>query len=707
MNALKVTLIALLPFWAIESIAEITQPSEILHLTPQNVENHVNTETGGVIRSEFEFEEWLGTSVMAEIVNVSNEQGLLILKNATLLEELIVEAAQQSNLTILHSVKHQFHGKGEGATAQLTLAESHLAVHSWPEHNYLAVDLFTCSQEYSAKYAIEYIRTKLQGDVFVSGRLPRGIPSQNIVNQHITAPSAAVLKLERLTKQNVTVDATLSEIYADMLNAKDIRELHSLYEIDENSIILDSISSEFQNIEFIQMARNNDICLVLDGTTQICSSYSKHYTDVYVHLPAAFLDALHSVLIIGGGDAFALEEVLKYKSVEKVVQLELDRMVPELCEKHFGVNAHLPPLKEGEATAVGGTSNNNNNKTTDPRVEWRFGDAAVTIEELFATGQKFDIILLDISETGPSGTVSTLEFFQQVSRLLSPRGIFIKNEHYLEATATLFNEFLEVKYPVPVISQQVFVLGSNQTSLLVPSFTVLEENGIKPAFLANGPADRYRQFTSMVRRYSKRNVDYEIALMKKYEAYLEDKDDQQQQQRMVMMVGSSNDVEGPCYQEALNDPDTVPISMWRDTACQVPLDEAISIVLTNNSPDTVTIATWITVPSHVDDDDDVGEEGNTDRHHDDDSDSDNDNDNEDAQQFTELVADVQPGQSVLLEVVPLTSVVAVDAQTMASLGTFKVTSQLATHPYVVYYGLSTPMTASRMAALCDPRGDKG
>lgn len=129
MYAFKVILVALLPFWAI-AFAEITQPSEILHLTPQNVENHVNTETGGVIRSEFEFEEWLGTSVMAEIVNIS-EQGLLILKNATLLEELIVEAAQQSNLTILHSVKHQFHGKGEGATAQLTLAESHLAVHSW------------------------------------------------------------------------------------------------------------------------------------------------------------------------------------------------------------------------------------------------------------------------------------------------------------------------------------------------------------------------------------------------------------------------------------------------------------------------------------------------------------------------------------------------------------------------------------------------
>jgi len=502
------------------------------------------------------------------------------------------------------------------------------------------------------------------------------------------------LKLERLTKQNITVDATLSEIYADMLSPKDIQELHSLYEIDDSSTILDSVNSEFQNIEFIQMARNNDICLVLDGTTQICSSYSNHYTDVYVHLPAAFLDVLHAVLIVGGGDAFALDEVLKYASVEKVVQLELDRMVPELCEKHFGVNAHLPPLKKGQATAVGGRSNTTDSKHADPRVEWRFGDAAVTIEELFATGQKFDIILLDISETGPSGTVSTLSFFQQVSRLLSPRGIFIKNEQYLEATATLFNEFLEVKYPIPVISQQVFVLGSNQTSLLVPSFTVLEENGVKPAFLANGPADRYRQYTSMVRRYSKRNVDYETELKKKYEAYLEEGDQQ-------------DDAEGPCYQEALDDPDIIPISMWRDTPCQVamPLDEEIPIVLTNNSPDTITIATWVTVPSHIDDDDNAREGSTDDDHHhnananDNDTDNsnanDNDNDNDD-QQFTELVANVQPGQSVLLEVVPWSSVVAVDAQSMASLAMFQVTSQLATHPFVVYDGLSTPMTASRV-----------
>jgi S-adenosylmethionine decarboxylase proenzyme len=52
------------------------------------------------------------------------------------------QAAEAAGCVILYGQFHQF--EPQGVTGLLLIAESHLSVHTWPEHGYAAVDLYTC-----------------------------------------------------------------------------------------------------------------------------------------------------------------------------------------------------------------------------------------------------------------------------------------------------------------------------------------------------------------------------------------------------------------------------------------------------------------------------------------------------------------------------------------------------------------------------------
>ncbi|MCL5006912.1 MAG: adenosylmethionine decarboxylase [Patescibacteria group bacterium] len=64
------------------------------------------------------------------------------LDDAKFIEQALVDAASASNATILGSKFHKF--SPQGVTGYLLLAESHISIHTWPEHGYAAVDVFTC-----------------------------------------------------------------------------------------------------------------------------------------------------------------------------------------------------------------------------------------------------------------------------------------------------------------------------------------------------------------------------------------------------------------------------------------------------------------------------------------------------------------------------------------------------------------------------------
>lgn len=67
-----------------------------------------------------------------------------ILNDPDYLQSLLRQTALDLKATVVEEMFHTF--APHGVSGVIVIAESHLAVHTWPEHGYAAVDLFTCSE---------------------------------------------------------------------------------------------------------------------------------------------------------------------------------------------------------------------------------------------------------------------------------------------------------------------------------------------------------------------------------------------------------------------------------------------------------------------------------------------------------------------------------------------------------------------------------
>lgn len=66
------------------------------------------------------------------------------LVDSVALERVLRRAAELANVQVMCVCFHQF--PAGGVTGVLVLAESHISIHTWPEHQYAAVDFFTCGE---------------------------------------------------------------------------------------------------------------------------------------------------------------------------------------------------------------------------------------------------------------------------------------------------------------------------------------------------------------------------------------------------------------------------------------------------------------------------------------------------------------------------------------------------------------------------------
>ncbi len=86
--------------------------------------------------------------------------------------KILKEAAKKGGNTPLKTAVHKFNP--HGITGIILLAESHIALHSWPEFNYLAVDIFTCGKKSMPAKALEYLKEVFQPKEIKITEIKRG-----------------------------------------------------------------------------------------------------------------------------------------------------------------------------------------------------------------------------------------------------------------------------------------------------------------------------------------------------------------------------------------------------------------------------------------------------------------------------------------------------------------------------------------------------
>lgn len=354
-----------------------------------------------------------GQHLLVDIANVDSA----FLASEERLSIAMLELVKECGLTLL---SYHCHGmKPSGVSCAGVLLESHVSFHTWPNEGVITLDLFTCGPGIllpfvsitKELFAIPSSTSNEQPKVVWSHkfrgfskdvqaeiaersdffRFPIGIMTDYKEKVSIfyfeLLPSQTTFKFSHLSK--------LACLYVQIISAETDFQQIDIYDVlrphfqslkaYEKSQLNDS-SYESQHPEFFEPDR----IVFLDGILQSRRSGDAAYHESLVH-PGMFAHPNPKrVAIIGGGEGATLREVLKHKTVEKVVMVEIDKQMVDLSKEHL-------PFWSDCSSFVGSTVN----CFDDPRVDayyedafrWfidRFSGEALVEEELF------DVIIMDV-----------------------------------------------------------------------------------------------------------------------------------------------------------------------------------------------------------------------------------------------------------------------------------------------------------------------
>ena len=112
----------------------------------------------------------LGKHLILELKDCDRKR----LSDFNFLRATLLSACRAAGATILQDSFHTF-PPYDGVSGVVIIAESHLSLHTWPEHGYAAIDIFTCGNSVHPERAVELLLRELQAGDSSILELERGI----------------------------------------------------------------------------------------------------------------------------------------------------------------------------------------------------------------------------------------------------------------------------------------------------------------------------------------------------------------------------------------------------------------------------------------------------------------------------------------------------------------------------------------------------
>jgi spermidine synthase len=273
-----------------------------------------------------------------------------------------LDMVSAAGLTTMDATFHTF--DGGGFTGTVVLAESHLAIHTWPERQGLTLDVYVCN--YSADNSV---KARKLFDQMVEYFQPGEVAKHEVDRgEHML--------MEPLN------DSTGFYIKA----TRQLGEWQTRYQK----------MAIYETPHYGKLFR-------LDGFNMTSEKDEFVYHENLIHPALTAHAAPKKVLIIGGGDGGSSEEALKHPSVEQVTMVEIDGDVIQVAKEHF--------------KAV------HNGVFDNPKLRVVVDDGMKYVRE---TQEKFDLIALDLNDPmGPAEALYSVEFFQQLRAALAVGGALV------------------------------------------------------------------------------------------------------------------------------------------------------------------------------------------------------------------------------------------------------------------------------------------
>ena len=309
-----------------------------------------------------------------------------ILNDVPLIEHDMIEAATRSGATIINSVFHHF--SPFGVSGVIVIQESHLAIHTWPEYRYAAVDLFTCGDSVDPWVSYESLKISFQAEHGSAVEINRGQP-------------------ELLQKVDIDLNVMRSEAIEKLAVPQQSR---SVWFTDRDENIALSIrhkgdrifqeKSPYQLVEIFDTFKYGKM-LTVDKMVMCSEKDETAYHEMITHVPMLVNSDIKNVLVIGGGDGGSVREILRHPQVEKVTMVEIDEVVVRASK------AFLPSLSSS---------------LSDPKLNLIIADGIKYLQQ--APDESFDLIVVDSSDpVGPAEGLFSASFYKDVYRALTPNGV--------------------------------------------------------------------------------------------------------------------------------------------------------------------------------------------------------------------------------------------------------------------------------------------
>lgn len=129
--------------------------------------------------------EALGRQILVEFYDCNCS----VLDNEDLIRELMLEGVRRSGATIISDTFHTF--SPHGVSGVVVIAESHVAIHSWPEHGYAAVDIFTCGESIDPWVIQQFLEENFEARNVSSMELKRGLFPERVPHKPVLEEVAA------------------------------------------------------------------------------------------------------------------------------------------------------------------------------------------------------------------------------------------------------------------------------------------------------------------------------------------------------------------------------------------------------------------------------------------------------------------------------------------------------------------------------------
>lgn len=292
-----------------------------------------------------------------------------------------------------------YQGQPGGVTGTVLLAESHLAIHTWPETGNVTIDVYVCnfSGDNSGK-----ARALMEG--VIAAYQPGKTVHQQLIRGDISPTGSAPTEW---VEETLTADAR----FAFSASARTEQQ------------------TPYQKLELLETPRFGRV-LRLDGRFMTSEREEFFYHEALVHPAAIAHPAPRQALILGGGDGGAAEELLKHPSIERVVLAELDADVVDAAREH------LQAVHRGALD--------------DARVQLRIGDGMAFVD---TTEERFDLVLMDLTDPDtPASALYSDAALARIQRVLAPGGAVVLHlgspvfhaEQVAALTATLRARFAQV-----------------------------------------------------------------------------------------------------------------------------------------------------------------------------------------------------------------------------------------------------------------------